>query len=138
MNIEFEIDPNEKDVQTIYDGLVGFNEPTFGALKVEDYACFIRNDDGKILGGATGGIVGEVALLKYFWIDDSLRGQGQGRQVFELLEVEFRKRNVSEIHLDTYSFQAPDFYIKLGFKEVARYMFMKQQKYEKIFFIKEL
>lgn len=138
MEIKFEVNPTEKDTQTIYDGLVEFNEPMFGDLKVENYACFIRNQDGKILGGVTGGIADGVALLGYLWVDNSLRGQGVGKRIIETIESKLKAMNVVEIHLDTYNFQAPEFYIKMGFKEVARFNVMKRRNVEKIFFIKEL
>ena len=138
MKIEFEINPDENDVQSVYNGLDVFNKPVFGDVEIIEFACFIRVENNRILGGATGYIFDKVAMVKYLWIDENLRGQGRGVQIFDILESEFKQRNVEEIHLDTYSFQAPEFYRKLGFKEVARYMISKAKKIEKIFFIKEL
>ncbi|MCJ8324665.1 MAG: GNAT family N-acetyltransferase [Rhizobiales bacterium] len=138
MQIVFETNPNENDVKTVFNGLVEFNKPVFNDDNLTHIACFCRDDEGKIRGGATGLTVGNIAMIRYLWIADELRGQGIGGQIFETLEAEFKQRGITEIHLDTYSFQAPEFYKKLGFEEVARYVAMKDKNIDKIFLIKQL
>lgn len=137
MKITFEIDPNEKDSEVIYNGLVAYNKPHFGYNKLINFACFLRDDDGKVCGGATGEIADDLAFIWLLWVDEKYRG-GNGQKIMKLVEHEVKNHGVSEIHLDTYGFQAPEFYPKLGFKEVSRMMVNKARKIEKIFFIKEL
>lgn len=137
MNIQFEINPNEKDSKQIYDGLVAYNKPYFGHKKLIKFACFLRDEDNGICGGATGEIADDLAFVWLLWVDEKCRG-GAGRKIMNMVEHELKVRQVQEIHLDTYSFQAPEFYNKLGFMEVSRMMVNKTKKIEKIFFIKEL
>lgn len=137
MNITFEIDPNEKDSAAIYDGLVVYNKPYFGSEKSINFACFLRDEDGKICGGATGEISDDTAFIWLLWVDEKHRG-GAGQQIMQLVEQEVKARGATEIHLDTYSFQAPEFYFKLGFKELTRFVVNRSKNIEKIFFIKEL
>ena len=138
MKISYEIKPNESDTNQIYQGLSDFNIPVFCDMVVEEFGCFLRDKNQVILGGATGVLVGKVALVKYVWVDDNLRGQGYGYKIFDVLEDRIKDKNITEIHLDTYSFQAAGFYEKMGFREVARYCVMREEKIDKIFFIKQL
>lgn len=137
MNVDFEINPSEADAKVILDGLVAYNKPYFGYENLIEFACFARDADGKILGGATGEIADELAFIWLLWVDEDSRG-GAGRQIMQHMETELKTRKVTEIHLDTYSFQAPEFYKKLGFKEVSRFTVNKPRNIEKVFFIKEL
>ncbi len=48
------------------------------------------------------------------------RGKGIGGQLMARLEDEARLRGMDGIWLDTFSFQAPDFYRRLGYSEFGR------------------
>lgn len=137
MKIEFEINPDKKDSGIIYKGLVAYNKPYFGHKKLIEFACFLRDDENNVCGGVTGEIADDLAFIWLFWVDGKHRG-GVGKQIMEVVEREAKIRGATEIHLDTYSFQAPEFYPKIGFKEVSRMMVSKSRNIEKIFFIKEL
>jgi len=50
------------------------------------------------------------------YLREDLRGQGYGERILERAEEEARKRGVKDVYLDTFSFQAPGFYQKLGYR----------------------
>lgn len=56
----------------------------------------------------------------------------------EIIEQKAIAHNIKQFHIDTYSFQAPEFYVKLGFEEVARIMLDETKNIEKVFFTKLL
>ena len=58
-----------------------------------------------------------VSLL---WVADKHRGHGYGGALMRTAEDEARSRGVRNVYLDTFSFQAPEFYKKLGYREFAR------------------
>ena len=71
-----------------------------------------------------GGIVGDTHLgwlfVQFFWIDEKYRRNGFGQKLLGAAEDEARKRGVKNVYLDTFSFQAPGFYEKLGYREFGR------------------
>ncbi len=50
--------------------------------------------------------------IKYLWVTSDHRKQGLG----SLAEEEAQKRQCTGLYLDTFSFQALDFYLGLGFE----------------------
>ncbi len=51
---------------------------------------------------------------------DGARHGGVGRALMSELEAEAVRRAMTGIWLDTYTFQAPDFYRRMGFAEFGR------------------
>jgi len=58
--------------------------------------------------------------INLMWLPEDLRGQGYGRQLLEMTEDEGRKRGAKYAYLDTFSFQAPEFYKKLGYQNFGK------------------
>lgn len=54
------------------------------------------------------------------------------------VESEAKAFGVTDMYLDTYSFQAPNFYAKLGFKEMGRYKGFPTVGVDKIFLQKKI
>jgi GNAT superfamily N-acetyltransferase len=79
--------------------------------------CFLLYSPGREL---VGGVIGEThwdwLYINLMFVHESLRGMGYGRQLLAHAEEEARKRGAKNVYLDTFSFQAPDFYKKLGYR----------------------
>ena len=138
MNIEFLEKPGESDISSIYDGLHAFNLSYFPVLNDLEFGVFIRNDELQIIGGAVGNIILSAMNIKYLWLNESIRGQGMGRQIMNILETNARNCQLKTIVLDTYSFQAPTFYTKLGFVQVGKFENYPCEGVNKLFFQKNL
>jgi ribosomal protein S18 acetylase RimI-like enzyme len=50
------------------------------------------------------------------WVREELRGRAYGRSLLTLAEEEARQRGARHAHLDTFSFQAPGFYERHGYR----------------------
>ncbi|WP_245710274.1 GNAT family N-acetyltransferase [Winogradskyella thalassocola] len=57
--------------------------------------------------------------IKILWIDEDYRNQGLGRTLLKHLENKAIKRGVSIAIVDTFDFQAEEFYIKNGYDVIG-------------------
>jgi GNAT superfamily N-acetyltransferase len=80
----------------------------------------VRDNNGLIRGGLLGDIWGGWLEVKILWLEESLRGAGLGRRLMEMAEAEARADGCRYGRLDSLTFQAPDFYKKLGYEVFAR------------------
>ena len=97
--------------------------------------CYHLEEDGSILGGIVAEAVHDTVEVAYLFVASEHRGKGYGRKLLLHVEKEARRRQMKRILLNTYSFQSPDFYKKMGytelfsiypcFKDCAQYFFMK-------------
>ena len=110
----------DTDVQHVRDGLALYNVGRTGQDYWRPVKLFVRDETGLIRGGLTGDIWGGWLHIHILWLDESLRGAGLGRRLMEAAEAEARNAGCPYAHLDTHSFQATDFYKKLGYEEFGR------------------
>jgi N-acetylglutamate synthase-like GNAT family acetyltransferase len=76
--------------------------------------------DGSISGGAVGRTWGKCCELQQLWVASEYRGRKEGTRLMDAFELEATQRGCEFVYLDTFSFQAPEFYIKRGYVEVFR------------------
>ena len=76
--------------------------------------------DGAFIGGLTGQTFMGWLAVDGLWVAADHRGLGHASSLLARAEQEARARGATDCVLDTFSFQAPDFYRKLGYREFAR------------------
>jgi GNAT superfamily N-acetyltransferase len=103
----------------ILKGLLAYNKRAAGALNHHSLTITLR-ERGKIVGGLAGEIFFGWLYVSLLWISDDFRGQGFGSKLMKAAEREARRRGVKQVWLDTFSFQAPAFYRKLGYRAFGR------------------
>ena len=85
----------------------------------EPISFTLKDESGQILGGVIGAVKWSYVKIDFLWVDDALRGQGYGKSLLEEVERKARERGCDSIEVDTFSFQAPEFYKKQGFEVVG-------------------
>ncbi|EGU33746.1 GCN5-related N-acetyltransferase [Vibrio ichthyoenteri ATCC 700023] len=138
MQIEFIVDPEESVKKRILAGLRAFNRLSLPEQASQNVACVVHDDNDEFCGGLFGEVYTNTLFIEYFWLDENKRKSGVGRRVFTTTEQQVREMGVTDIYLDTYSFQARDFYVKLGFEEVGRYSGFPTIGVDKIFLQKRI
>jgi GNAT superfamily N-acetyltransferase len=83
---------------------------------------FVRDGSGRLIGGLIARTHAircwlEVLVL---WVDESSRGAGIGRKLMEQAEDEARRRGCSFARLASSDYQAPGFYVTLGYAAYGR------------------
>jgi GNAT superfamily N-acetyltransferase len=97
---------------------------------------FVREPDGDIAAGLAGSTYGDWLFIHDLWVRADLRRRGIGQELLRLAEARARERGCHSAWLDTFSFQAPEFYPKFGYREFGRLDYPPDQ--QRIFFQKRL
>jgi GNAT superfamily N-acetyltransferase len=95
--------------------LTKFNREFFDNPKFERLGVFLRDGQNNVVAGLAGSTYANWLFVDNLWIRADLRRQGLGRRLMTDAEQRARERGCHSAWLDTWSFQAPDFYQKLGY-----------------------
>lgn len=109
----------EEDTAFIRNGLITYNTVTVPLISDLPYApCnLVAKDTSDVtVGGCVGRIYLSALYIEFLWVEDAHRKHGLGTQLLDRAEQLAKEKGCSIIHLDTFSFQAPDFYKKNGFE----------------------
>jgi GNAT superfamily N-acetyltransferase len=112
-------DPTPTEIGLLEDRLYEFNAKATGIGDALGLAIFERDDLDEVVAGLCGHTWGGCCEIRQLWVHEKVRGRGVGRRLMEMAEREARRRDCSHIIVATHSFQAPGFYLKLGFEIVA-------------------
>jgi ribosomal protein S18 acetylase RimI-like enzyme len=108
--------PPDSDVRVLRRRLGAHNARLANIDQGLTLGIFIRADNDAIVAGVYGWLWGACLELDCFWVHKDLRGQGVGRRLVQALEQDVLARGCRQVTLDTYNFQAPEFYRKLGYE----------------------
>jgi N-acetylglutamate synthase-like GNAT family acetyltransferase len=114
-----EISPTLEDMQFLEDRLYDYNVEQTGLDDGQEYAFFVRDDDQEIRAGVAGWMWGGSCYVRSLWVHKALRGQSLGTKLLQSVEHEALAHGCQQIVLASFSFQAPEFYHKLGFETFA-------------------
>jgi len=117
--LQLETEPANADVKFLLDRLYRYNVERTGRDDGQLLAVFLRDETDRIAAGLYGWTWGGWLKIEYLWVSTEERRQGRGRQLLLAAEAEARKRGCFHATLNTFSFQAPDFYPKFGYRIVG-------------------
>jgi GNAT superfamily N-acetyltransferase len=136
-DLRIDTDPAAADIAQLDDNLYAFNVAATGLDDGVLLAIFLRDENGDLRAGLSGHTWGGVCKIKLLWIREDERGRGLGAQLMAAAEEEALRRGCTQAVLSTHSFQAPDFYRRLGYKE-AGFIADYPKGHQQIFFVKAL
>ena len=108
-----------------------------------DLSLVVEDEAGQIIGGCDAFRMGELALLDVLWVAESRRGTGLGvnpntmQRALAQLEQDAARQGAKRLELNTFGFQAPGFYEKLGYRRFGA-VEPAVGEYGHYFYVKEL
>ena len=120
LRIEFSPTPTEEERQAILLPLRAYNASKAGGTLPENIALLVRDENDQILGGLYARLFYQWLFIDLLSVPEQARGQGMGSKLMQMAEDLARERKCIGLWLDTFEFQAPAFYSKLGFVEVGQ------------------
>nr|WP_288824376.1 GNAT family N-acetyltransferase [uncultured Clostridium sp.] len=118
MNFEITDTIHETDEKYIFEGLLEYNLERIEDKNPRDLGVFLQDETGRKIAGLIGSTHGNWLSVKYLWVSKELRGQQIGSKLLRQAEKTAKERGCKYSFLDTFSFQAPLFYKKHGYREV--------------------
>ena len=128
---------SSKEAKGILKGLSEYNRTFYGPQNWRELTITFKDEDGKVIAGLNGHSGWSWLFVKLLWVSEKYRERGLGKELMMKAEEEAKRRRCGNIWLDTFAFQAPRFYQKLGYRkfgELADY----PKGYKRFFLTKKL
>ncbi|MFI5332970.1 MAG: GNAT family N-acetyltransferase [Candidatus Babeliales bacterium] len=120
MNKSIVTSASTQDTDFIDQQIVEFNNSKVPFTQDPAFINFnyvIKDENGTIIGGIiAASYCWKILYINVLWVDEQHRKHGYGSQLLEKVEQEAQKIGCTLAHLDTFDFQAKDFYLKHGYQ----------------------
>ena len=114
------VDCIDNDAEYICDKLVEYNLSQVPKTQQLDFVYInkkIVDENNEIIAGCLAKMYcWKVIYIDILWVDEKYRKCGLGKRLLTEIEKIAKEEDCSLIHLDTFDFQAKDFYIKYGYE----------------------
>jgi len=135
--ISFVENPDDDVRKAILEPLTAFNAIRTGPVTTTQFALTLRGSKSGVIGGLWGVLVYDWLYIELVYIPEELRGRGLGTALLGQAEALTADRGCIGVRLDTFSFQAPAFYEKLGYRAFGRLENLPKG-HERIYYTKPL
>lgn len=119
MNYRLHGTSDENEEKQILEGLWKHNDH-FAPVDIQPLRVTVKDESGNIKGGIIARTWWGGLDIQYLWVAAEHQKNGVGRELMRMAEREAIARGCHFSYVDTFSFQARGFYIKLGYAEFGR------------------
>lgn len=116
VRLDLDDHPSKEELVQIVEGVRAFNHEAIGQPPPRAIACYLRDDEGRIVGGAHGELWGRSVHIAAMWVAESQRGKGHGSALLRAVEDYAAAHGHLLAYVETTSFQARPFYESLGYR----------------------
>jgi len=105
-----------REIQLLEDKIYEHNA---AALDKDDghlFSRIVKDENKQIIGGIAGWTWASACEITQLWVNEIARKKGLGKMLLDAAETEAKERGCLTILVRSYSFQAPHFYEKYGYK----------------------
>ena len=110
--------PSQEDNAVVREGIIASNERIVGE-RDKAFFIFLKNDVEKVFGGIQAFLDTESIYIDVLWVEENLQKQGYGTQLLDAAEREAIKNGCVFSLVDTWGFQAEEFYLKKGYERIG-------------------
>ena len=118
-NITKVIESTNDEANYVRKKLIEFNSKHVSNGIYEEINLCLKDDEGEVIAGLNSAICWNWMEIDILWVDGDRRGQGLGKKLLEEAEQIAREKSCTFIKLNTFSFQAPEFYKKYGYEVIT-------------------
>jgi 8-oxo-dGTP pyrophosphatase MutT (NUDIX family)/GNAT superfamily N-acetyltransferase len=115
LRIIFDDEPSAADCGALGTALDAYNRAYLGETRFSQFAFYVRDAEDRIVAGLDGSTYAGWLFVNNLWVHADLRRQGVGRELLGRAERRAAELGCQSTRLDTFSFQAPEFYRRLGY-----------------------
>ena len=111
-----------EDLQALSANLRNFNIEQSKGLSTKPETSInltLKNEIGEVVGGIRSRAFYQSLTIDFLWIDEKFRRMGYGKELMLKVEGLAKEQDCISANTMSYSFQAPQFYEKLGYKTVG-------------------
>ena len=114
--MEFLTNPTDEQLAVIERGLDDYNATTASARSTTAIkAVFVES--GQVVAGIVGAAYWGKLHIRILWVHPDYQSKGLGTRLMDWVEQRGRDFGCTSVMVDTMSFQAVDFYVKLGYRQ---------------------
>lgn len=116
LNFTLQPHPTPEERNRILNPLAAYNEAQAGPENWREFALSVRSKAGEAVAGLLGFTQWNHFFVAALYVDQQFRREGIGRELIKRAEALALEHGCDAIYLDSFDYQAPGFYEKLGFK----------------------
>lgn len=110
--------PSDADNAIVREGLNAYNENILGEKDIA-FSIFLKNEQSNVFGGIQAFLDTESIYIDTLWVTTQLQKQGFGTKLLAAAEEEAIKKGCLFSLVDTWGFQAEQFYLKNGYEQIG-------------------
>ncbi len=109
--------PSSEEQRVIRDGIIEFNQSIISD-KPSCFNIFVK-DNENVIGGAIVYQHKDALYIDVLWCMERYRFKGIGSKLIAMIENEANNKSIKKLFVDTFAFQAEEFYKKHGFSIIG-------------------
>lgn len=111
--------PSKNEIDFVRESLTEYNRKHVGDDGHTPLNIVQCDASGNVIGGILGGTYWGWMYIDILWVEENHRKKGIGSKLLKEAEKEAIRRGCHHVHLDTMSWQAPEFYKKHGYELIG-------------------
>ncbi|WP_273794974.1 GNAT family N-acetyltransferase [Brucella intermedia] len=121
METLYETEDNDGEIRKILlQLLIENNTNKVGTAAIDRSIIYLKDaDEGKVSGGIWAEALFDWMYIEIVYVPENKRGQGIGSQLVARVEQIAKSKGCVGVWLETFQFQAPEFYMKKGYEIFA-------------------